>query len=531
MVEPPDTFGSVAAGTFRARLHVAVDSVGIFIVLGFSSAFAQTYEPENIILGRPAADSIAVHVRAAEGTEVFAEYGQTPGASPGAYTGRTAAAQTSADNLMELSLEGLQPNTRYYYRVSYRRPGASEDETGQEYSFHTGRPRGSTFSFGVQSDSHPERPGPGRMFHTDLYTRTMENVAADQPDLYFTLGDDFSISNQMYDFFQGDRNAMTQATVDAVYLNQRNYFGVMAHSTSLFLVNGNHEEARRHLLGTPLHDVSIFAGNARTRIFPLPAPDDFYTGDPEPVPGVGLLRDYYAFEWGDALFVAIDPYWQSPAPVGMSSGMGMGSLAEPPWSEIQDEWEALVLPPEDPWESTIGDAQYQWLKRTLEESEAKYKFVFAHHVLGTGRGAVEMAGLYEWGGRNPDGTWEFDERRPDWELPIHQLMVENGVTIFFQGHDHLYARQELDGLIYQEVPNPGDPTPGEVFCNSCFHENYLSGDLLPNSGYLNVTVSPEEVRVDYVKSYLPEGFVLWDDVAVELDGHENGEIARSYVIR
>ena len=69
----------------------------------------------------------------------------------------------------------------------------------------------------------------------------------------------------------------------------------------------------------------------------------------------------------------------------------MGSLAEPPWSEVQDEWEALITPPADPWESTIGDAQYQWLKRTLEESEAKYKFVFAHHVFGTGRGAVEMA--------------------------------------------------------------------------------------------------------------------------------------------
>ena len=70
-----------------------------------------------------------------------------------------------------------------------------------------------------------------------------------------------------------------------------------------------------------------------------------------------------------------------------------------------------------------------------------------------------------------------------------------------------------------------------MFCNSCSHEDYLSGDLFPNSGYLNVTVSPEEVRVDYVKSYLPEGFVLWDDVAVELDGHENGEIAHTYVIR
>ena len=502
-------------------------SLGLLAVSSIQPAAAQASESENIILGRPTDDSIAVHVQAPEGTEVFAEYGR----SPGDYTGRTAAARTSVDNLIELSLEGLQPDTRYFYRVNYRRPAAAANATGQEFTFHTQRPAGSTFSFGVQGDSHPERPGPGRMFHTDLYVQTMENVAAARPDLYFTLGDDFSISNRMPDLFQGSKTAMTQATVDAVYLNQRNFFGVMANSTSLMLVNGNHEEARRHLLNTPLHNVSIFAGNARTRIYPLPSPDDFYSVDEDEVPGVGLLKDYYAFEWGDALFVAIAPYWQSPAPVGMSSGMGMGSLAEPPWSEIQEDWEALVSPPDDPWESTIGDAQYQWLKSTLEESDARYKFVFAHHVLGTGRGAVEMAGLYEWGGHSADGAWEFDERRSGWELPIHQLMVENGVTIFFQGHDHMYARQELDGLIYQEVPNPADPTPGEVFCDSCFHEAYLTGKLLPSSGYLNVTVSPDEVRVDYVKSYLPEGFVLWDDVEVELDGHENGEIAHSYVIR
>ncbi len=33
-------------------------------------------------------------------------------------------------------------------------------------------------------------------------------------------------------------------------------------------------------------------------------------------------------------------------------------------------------------------------------------------------------------------------------------MVKTGVTIFFQGHEHLLARQEKDGVIYQEVPNP-----------------------------------------------------------------------------
>jgi hypothetical protein len=62
------------------------------------------------------------------------------------------------------------------------------------------------------------------------------------------------------------------------------------------------------------------------------------------------------------------------------------------------------------------------------------------------------------GGKNQNGTWEFAEKRPGWRLPIHQLMVKNGVTIFFQGHDHLFARQELDGVIYQETPNPADNT-------------------------------------------------------------------------
>ena len=38
---------------------------------------------------------------------------------------------------------------------------------------------------------------------------------------------------------------------------------------------------------------------------------------------------------------------------------------------------------------TLGDAQYHWFKRTLEQSKAKYKFVFAHHVLGTGRGGID----------------------------------------------------------------------------------------------------------------------------------------------
>lgn len=152
----------------------------------------------------------------------------------------------------------------------------------------------------------------------------------------------------------------------------------------------------------------------------------------------------------------------------------------------------------DPWQITHGDAQYAWLKKTLEESRAKWKFVFAHHVNGTGRGAIEVAGDNEWGGMNRNGTWGFAANRPQWPMPIHQLMVANRVTIFFQGHDHLFARQELDGVTYQELPNPADNT------YTAFNEAaYRSGDKFPNSGYVKVTVAPAAVTVQYIRMFLP----------------------------
>ena len=114
-------------------------------------------------------------------------------------------------------------------------------------------------------------------------------------------------------------------------------------------------------------------------------------------------------------------------------------------------------------------------------------------------------------------TGSSPERRPGWELPIHQLMVKHGVTIFFQGHDHLFARQERDGIVYQEVPIPADQN--YVAYNE---DRYRSGVKLPNSGHLRVTVSPEEVKVDYVRCYLPKD---------ETDERKTGEVAHSYTIK
>ena len=487
------------------------------------TADSQISDPENIILGRPTATTIVISAQTENHTLVTAEYGVTPYH----YTNQTPSTEPSEDNIAEISLEGLLSNTRYYYQICYFRPNDTDCQPGEQHSFHTQRSRGSAFRFGVQGDSHPEsgtsRGGGmgGPMFDPNLYIRTLENVAHNQPDLYFMLGDDFSISNEMEDFFLGENIETNLRLIDDLYLNQRNFLTTVANSTALFAVNGNHEETRRAFLNTPLHDMASHAGSARTRFFPLPAPDHFYSADPELVPGVGFLRDYYAFTWGDALFVAIDPYWHSPAQGwnsgGMGAGMGGGNWSTNIPEEKQAEYINLISARKDRWEATMGDAQYDWLRTTLSESNAKYKFVFAHHVCTCGRGGIENAKYWEWGGHNMEGTWEFDERRPGWELPIHQLMVKHGVTIFFQGHDHLFAQQDLDGITYQSVPVPGDPQ----YTGKNKHA-YLSGTVLDNTGYLNVEVSREHIKVDYIRSFLPKD---------EVDGRENGEVGYSYTIQ
>jgi hypothetical protein len=135
---------------------------------------------------------------------------------------------------------------------------------------------------------------------------------------------------------------------------------------------------------------------------------------------------------------------------------------------------------------------------------------------GERRRGIERAGLFEWGGRNQRGDWEFDAKRPGWPLPIHPLMAKHGVTIFFQGHDHVFVRQQLDGVVYQTLPEPADPN--YALYNK---DAYRTGDMLPNSGRVRVTVSPEKVRVEYVRSYLAK------DATAE---HPDGEIACHYEI-
>lgn len=421
----------------------------------------------NLILGVPNETSIMASVVLQSGSEYFIEYAE----HQESFNRRTATHVTKDNDPNEIELKNLKPNTSYHYRLGYKLPGEKDFALSPESWFSTKKKNNSTFSFGVQGDSHPERLG--KMFSPELYLNTLDSVAAHKPDFYFMMGDDFNI-----DRYIGDP-LYNKKAIEATYQRQRNFLGKIGSNPPLFLVNGNHEQTARYLLnGTP-NSAPVIAANARKKYFPLPVPNGIYTGNKDTVQFIGTLSNYYAFEWGNALFIVIDPYWHSDIAVDNQ-----------PMAPDKEGKKNL-------WQITIGNEQYQWLKKTLENSKAKFKFVFAHHVMGTGRGGIERASFYEWGGKSPNGTDNFKKFRPGWDLPIHQLMAKNKVTIFFQGHDHLYAKQELDGVIYQSVPNPADDS------HTAFNkEAYTSGKILPNSGFLNVTVGVKEVKVEYVRSFM-----------------------------
>lgn len=210
-----------------------------------------------------------------------------------------------------------------------------------------------------------------------------------------------------------------------------------SHSVPVFLVNGNHEGEAGWLSTGTGQDITVWTTHARQQYYLNPAADDFYSGDTTDERFVGLRAAWYAWQWGDALFVVLDPFWYS-----------------------------TVKSNTDGWVITLGETQYRWLAQILADSQAKFKFVFIHNLVGgldgQMRGGIEAAPYFEWGGLNADGSYGFDQKRPGWGRPIHQILVESGVTAVFHGHDHLYDKQDLDGIVYQEVPQPSAKNSSSV---------------------------------------------------------------------
>ena len=468
----------VAAPNFSRRtilltaLLASLSNSSVAKVLGLQLPLVST------LLGRPNKDSISVSLLSSENVNAKIVFGL----NKKRLNRSTNTLKVKANVPKDFLLEGIEPNIKYYYRVEYLTTNITEFKAGQIHSFNSFKSVDRSFSFTLQGDTHPERVG--KMFNSELYEQTLANIASQNPDFHFLIGDDFSIDPLI------QRGSANRENVEKIYLKHRRLLEKVGSSSPLFLINGNHEQAAAYLLDGTQSSPAILAGHSRLKFFPLPAPDDFYTGNKFPIPSLGLPRDYYAWTWGNALFVTLDPYWHSKSPVDNVASSGSPKKEKGIKNSNSDNENGRNL-----WEIGIGDEQYFWLKETLEKSDAKFKFVLAHHVMGTGRGGIELSYNYEWGGNDPKGLTTFAKERPNWDLPIHDLMVKNQVTIFFQGHDHIFVKQERDGIIYQSLPNPADDT------FSMFNENaYKSGIKAPNSGHLRVKVNSDKVLVEYFLS-------------------------------
>jgi hypothetical protein len=444
------------------------------------------------LLGRPTDSSITINVVPSSNGQIYFKYG----IATGIYTDQTSTAALTSGTPTEVVIQGLTPNTRYYYQMVSSLDGTNW-VNGEEHSFQTQRSTGSTFTFTITSDSHVNI----LLGNVATWNQTVTNIANDHPDFEIDCGDTFAMDN-----------VNTSPGAEQAYLYQRQFFDIVGDSAAIFLAVGNHEQQEGwHLddTGNPATSQPVIGANAQNKYYPNPVPDVFYSGNSDPYPylaGDHLRRDYYGWTWGDALFVVIDPYWYTTTKPftgniggGESSDVGSGNR----------------------WNWTLGLQQFRWLNQTLHESTSKYKFIFAHNMAGGadnygGRGGAVPANLVEWGGYNVGGaTWGWNTNRPtsQWgNKPVHQIMVDTHVTAFFHGHDHQYAYEERDGIVYQSLPAAG--FSGNGF--GSYSEGTYTLKVLPSPGHLRVTVAPSQVTVDYVTSASGQA--------------TNGQVAYSYII-
>ena len=409
----------------------------------------------NALLTRPTATGVTLSVQVHEPLGVYVEYWR-------AGESRKLATEPLAcepGKVAVIELQKLAPDSEYRYVLHTRGADAQQATVGEERRFVTQRAKGSTFTVAVQADSHLDsNVDPAH------YVRTLENIVADRPDFLVDLGDTF-----MSDKYPRFRDSAAQ------YEAQRHYFGLACHSAPLFMVLGNHDGEYGHGRGGILE----WSYAMRVERFPPPLVADggMYSG--RTGNDGGQSSNYYAFEWGDALFVVLDPFSYTTA---------------------RPQGENKVLS-DHAWSRTLGRAQYDWLATTLATSTAKQRFVFIHHIVGglgkDARGGAESAPFFEWGGKNANGSDGFEKHRPGWGKPIHTLLREHRVQAVFHGHDHIFVHSELDGIAYQCLPQPGNPQGGT---RSAEDYGYRSGTMLGSPGYLRLVVAPEETKVEFVRS-------------------------------
>ena len=352
------------------------------------------------------------------------------GYSKSSIAGKTQFINIPKGTTANLTVSNLKANSVVYYRIKYA------IGTSLNYASLTQKSVKTTATQALSSSTFAIQADP----HMDenssaaVYEGTLKQIVAASPAFLMDLGDIFMVDKLPN---------KSEANIRGRFELMKGFYQKLGN-VPLKICLGNHDGE--------LGYSNFNTKNYRKEYFPE------QTGE----------LAYYSFTGPDQLHIVLDPFtytMKNPTPAG--------------------------------WEWTLGKTQYDWLVNTLKNSNEKHKFIYIHHLLvgdPTSRGGVEIAMKNEWGGKNNDGSYGFDTNRPGWGKPIHQLLLDYKVGFVFKGHDHLYVKQELDGVIYQTLPQPSHP--GDKINVNQY--GYISGKGVGGSGFLKVSTSGNQAKVDFI---------------------------------
>ncbi len=336
-----------------------------------------------------------------------------------------------------VQIGNLKAATRYRFEV---RDTNGKNVSNGEGSFVTQRAGTVPFRFLAMTDAHVNPLNPER----NIVLRTCADAAARlRPDFVFHMGDNIQTVASSH-----GGPAVQEEHPSIFYLYWRQVMGKLQGETANFVLNGNwegengwHPELNRK-----------WARDARMLF--APAPD----GATYPQGG-SPHEDYYAFTWGNALFVTLNATGYNVINHEHTLGPGRG-----------DDW-------------TLGKEQYAWLEKTLRESGEPWKFLFIHHAVG-GNAGDDVNTRYGRGGGRAAHVGE--------QAQIHEMMKKYGVQVFFYAHDHVFTDMEVDGIHY--ICNGSVGAPWKFGTEETGYEFYI-----PDSGFTVVDVNGDKARIRYVR--------------------------------
>jgi calcineurin-like phosphoesterase family protein len=353
--------------------------------------------------------------------------------------------KVSSYEMLDWDIHDLSPATRYEYRVLLKQ-GADESlrptATG---SFTTQRKRPANYTVVLMTDPHVGYFPSGSKPALTL-DQVVANAARAPAEFVLDLGDNVA--------WRGSREHPQTNTDGALsaYARYRKQIGPLSNHCPHFAVIGNWAGESGKF---PKESIQMTAA-VRHRL--LPGPND--RTYPQ---GGSAGEDYYAFTWGDALYVIlnIQTYTKPSKP---------------------DELPSLMVDVNGIEDWTLGERQMQWFETTLKNATERFRFVCMHHAAGGNAGDPSNT-LYGRGGARACHTGE--------QARIHALMKKHHVQVFFYGHDHVFVDDVVDGIHYT--------LPGSCGAPWKFNKEETGYERSwADSGHAQLDVTPEKATVTFI---------------------------------